>query len=169
MSTQDLFALSQARSGRSYWIGVVSGDAAQHGQRDFGPYDHANVQPLRRMKAGDGFVHYSPGVAFRGKEPLQFFTAIGVLKERPSYLFDMGGGSVPHRRDIDWVEGREVPIRPWLDNLEFAEGSRNWSHKFRFGHLAISEHDFRVIAQAMHADPGTLFPGAPAFARQLAG
>ncbi|MCY1299809.1 hypothetical protein D9M70_493500 [compost metagenome] len=60
----------------------------------------------------------------------------------------------------------EAPVRPWLDSLEFAEGNRNWDQKLRFGHLAISEHDFRVIARAMHADLGGVFPRVAEYRRQ---
>lgn len=166
MWTQDLFATSGARrpSDRSYWIGIVSGEHVQHAlEGGFAQFCHGKVQPLTRMKAGDGFVYYSPNMTFRGKERFQCFTAIGLVKERPPYRFDMGGGFVPHRRDIDWADSTEAPIHAWLDSLEFAEGSRNWGYKLRFGHFAISEHDFRVIAQAMHADLDKLFPGTAAF------
>lgn len=163
--TQDLFAISGARrqGDRNCWIGVISGDHVQPAREGgFAQLGHGNVQPLRRIQPGDGFVYYSPSVAFRGKA-LQCFTGIGLVKERPPYAFN--SGFVPHRRDIDWADSREAPIHPWLDSLEFAEGSRQWGHKLRLGHLAISEHDFRVIAQAMHADLDKLFPRAREYLR----
>jgi hypothetical protein len=173
MSAQDMFQMGAAnRSGeRNFWIGAVSGDDLQHAAEDgfsrFG-YGYGNVQAMTRMKAGDGFIGYAPNAAFNGRAGLACFAAIGVVKERPPYFFAMGGVA-PHRGDIDWADSMEAPVRPWLDSLEFAEGNRNWDQKLRFGHLPISERDFRVIARAMHADLGMVFPRVPAFRQQLAG
>lgn len=42
---------------------------------------------------------------------------------------------------------------PLLDALEFVMEDRpRWGAKFRFGLFAVSDHDMRVIAQAMRAD-----------------
>ena len=168
MLAQDVFQVGAgSRAGeRNFWIGAVSGDDMQHAQEGgFSRFGHGNVQPLTRMKAGDGFIGYSPNAAFSGRAGLACFTAIGVVKERPPHFFAMGGVA-PHRGDIDWADSMEAPVRPWLDSLEFAEGNRNWDQKLRFGHLAISEHDFRVIARAMHADLGGVFLGVAEYRRQ---
>lgn len=171
MSAQDLFQTSGAsRPGeRNFWIGAVSGDDMYDVQESgFSRYGYGNVQSMTRVKAGDGFVAYSPNAAFCGKGALPCFTAIGTIKERLPYSFAMGGVA-PHRGDVDWADGIEAPVRPWLDSLEFAEGNRNWDQKLRFGYLAISERDFRVIARAMHADLGIVMPKANALRQQLAG
>lgn len=173
MSTQDLFRMNAERATgeRNFWVGALSGDDMQHAPEDsfsrFG-YGYGNVQALTRMKAGDGFIGYSPSAAFNGRAGLACFIAIGVVKERPPYFFAMGGVA-PHRGDIDWADGMEAPVRPWLDSLEFAEGNRGWDQKLRVGHLAISERDFRVIARAMHVDLGMVFARTPAYRQQLAG
>ncbi|WP_429814252.1 EVE domain-containing protein [Ensifer sp. B1-9] len=171
MSAQDMFQVGAgSRPGeRNFWIGVVAGDDGQHAsQGGFSQFGYGKVQSLARMKAGDGFVGYAPNAAFRGRGPLPCFTAIGVVRERLPYFFGMSGFA-PHHDDIDWADSIEAPVRPWLDSLEFAEGNRNWDQKLRFGHLALSERDFRVIAQAMHADLGLIFPRVQAFPQQLAG
>ena len=92
----------------------------------------------------------------------------GKFFERLPYFFGMSGFA-PHHDDIDWADSMEAPVRPWLGSLEFAEGNRTWDQKLRFGHLAVSERDFRVIAQAMHADLGLVFPRVQVFPQQLAG
>jgi len=63
----------------------------------------------------------------------------------------MGGDFVPWRRNVNYVEAREAPIAPLLDQLDFTRGHRNWGYQLRFGLFEITEHDFRVIAEAMGA------------------
>ncbi len=63
----------------------------------------------------------------------------------------MGGGFHPFRRNVDWLDAREVAIQPLLPRLEFAAGVRNWGQKFRFGLFSISDRDMAVIAGAMGA------------------
>ena len=46
----------------------------------------------------------------------------------------------------------EAPIAPLLDSLEFVEDRRHWGYKLRFGLFQISDHDMRLIANAMQAD-----------------
>jgi len=47
------------------------------------------------------------------------------------------------------ARGHEVVIAPLLDRLALTAGRRNWGYLFRFGVLAISEGDFKLIAAAM--------------------
>ncbi|KXO13232.1 UPF0310 protein in gntR 5'region [Moritella sp. JT01] len=56
---------------------------------------------------------------------------------------------IPYRRDIAYISGKEVAIRPMLDKLEFTTGNRNWGFKLRFGHFELSQHDFFTIGQQM--------------------
>ncbi len=171
MSAQNVFQTGgAAKPGeRNFWIGAVSGDDMQDAyEGGLSRYGFGNVQSMTRVKAGDGFVGYSPNAAFCGRRALPCFTGIGTIRERLPYFFAMGGVA-PHRGDVDWADSIEAPVRPWLDSLEFAEGNRNWDQKLRFGYLAISERDFRVIARAMHADLGMVMPRASTMRQQLAG
>ncbi|MBG0511637.1 EVE domain-containing protein [Agrobacterium sp. MOPV5] len=143
---------------RHYWIGVVSAEHARHAlDGDYVQVCNGKLSALRRIHPGDGFVYYSPNESFRGKERYQHFTAIGTAREGNPYLFDMGGGFVPHRRDIDWIDSEAAPIHPLLDRLDFSAGRTNWGYQLRFGLFEISEHDFRLIAEAMKADVSSLF------------
>ncbi len=147
---------------RKYWIVVASAEHVSRGRADgFTQACHGKAAPMRRMKSGDGIVCYSPTATFRGKDRLQAFTAIGEVGERAPYLFDMGGGFVPWRRDIVWAPSQAAPIAPLLDALAFTAGRSNWGYQFRFGVLAIGEDDFRLIATAMKAEdaPARAFPG----------
>lgn len=144
---------------RSYWIGVVSAEHVQRGvEGGFSQVCHGKSQPLKRLKPGDGFIYYSPTLTFQGKERYQSFTAIGTVKDSPVYPYDMGNGFVPYRRDIDWADSVTASIQPLLDRLDFTAGRRNWGYQLRFGLFPISEHDFRLIAAAMQAEPAKLFP-----------
>ena len=107
--------------------------------------------PLRRIAPGDRVACYSPTRTFGQIDRLQAFTAIGVAKDAEPYQFDMGGGFMPFRRDVTWLESEDAPIHPLLDRLEFSSGVRNWGQKFRFGLFAISGHDMNIIADAMEA------------------
>jgi hypothetical protein len=149
-------------SGQRFWLGVVSAEHAARG-RDGGFIQvcHGKSGPLRRMRAGDGIAIYAPGATFRGKERCQSFVSLGFLRDERVYPFDMGGGFVPHRRDVDYVSGAEpASILPLLEELELTKGKRNWGFAFRFGHLEISGVDFETIAMAMGVASSCLLPQA---------
>jgi hypothetical protein len=94
---------------------------------------------------------YSPTKAFRGKDRLRAFTAIGTVKEGGPYRAEMGGGFSPFRRDVAWQAVKETPIEPLLEQLEFTSGKVNWGYQLRFGLFEISDADMSRIAQAMDA------------------
>ncbi len=85
-----------------------------------------------------------------GGEPLRAFTAIGRIVDRDVYSFDMGGGFVPFRRDVQWGKARHVALSAISSELEFTQS--NWGLLARRGHFEISLHDFRSIARAMSSD-----------------
>ncbi len=113
---------------------------------------HGKAAPLRRIKPEDRVIYYSPTLEFRGREKFQMFTAIGIVKPGEPYSFDMGGGFRPFRRDVAWLPAREVSILPLLAVLELTAGVGNWGYPFRFGLLAINDHDLQIIAGAMGAE-----------------
>lgn len=132
------------------WIGVASAEHVRHGLRTgIMQLCHGKASPLRRLRPGDRIAYYSPTLTFRGKDKLQAFTALGVVRAGEPYKFDMGGGFCPFRRDVDWFETQDAPIAPLLDVLDFTAGKRNWGYQFRFGLFAISERDMACIARAM--------------------
>jgi hypothetical protein len=109
--------------------------------------------PLKRIRPGDRVVYYSPTITLGGKDRLQAFTAIRTVKEGEPYVFDMGNGFKPYRRDVAWATADETPIHPLLDRLEFTAGKPNWGYQMRFGLFPISAADFQLIAEAMGAVP----------------
>lgn len=132
------------------WIGVASAGHVIGGRAGgFMQVCHGKSGPLSRIRPGDDIIYYSPSTEMGGGDKVQSFTAAGRVTDRDSYRFDMGGGFVPLRRDVDWLETRVAPIQPLLDQLEFNRGNRNWGYVFRFGIVKISEHDRDVIFAAM--------------------
>jgi len=132
------------------WIAVASAEHARRGKAGFMQVNHGKAAPLRRIHPGDGVAYYSPTVTFGGKDKLQAFTLIGRVKLGDIYQGEMGDW-IAHRRDVDWADADDAPIAPLLDQLDFTAGKTNWGYQLRFGLFEISEHDFKLIADAMHA------------------
>jgi hypothetical protein len=144
--------MSTTLTTRKYWIAVASAEHARRGRsKGFMQVNHGKVAPLKRVKSGDRVIYYSPALSLGGKDKLQSFTAIGTVKAAEPYLFDMGGGFKPYRRDVAWAKAEEALIGPLLEKLEFTAGKPNWGYQLRFGLFSISAGDFRLIAQAMKA------------------
>lgn len=132
------------------WIGVASaGHVALGRAGGFMQLCHGKAAPLGRLRPGDLIAYYSPVQEFGGRDKCQAFTAFGRVAPGEPYLFDMGGGFIPNRRDVDWFEAYPAPIAPLLECLEFTRGRRNWGYALRFGLLEISAADMRIIAAAM--------------------
>jgi hypothetical protein len=136
------------------WIAVASAEHVRRGRAEgFMQVCHGKAAPLRRLRPGDRVVYYSPTVVFGRKDRLQAFTALGVVRDGEPYRFEMSDDFCPFRRDVTWRAAAETPIRPLLDKLELAAGKKNWAYQLRFGLLAISDRDMRIIAAAMRVPP----------------
>ena len=129
-----------------HWIAVASAAHVRIGRaQGFMQVCHGKGGPLRRMSPGDYVAYYSPTETFGGKDRLQAFTAIGVVKPGAPYQADMGGGFRPFRRDVAWGDAAEVPIRPLLESLAFTRDNPNWGYKLRLGLFEIEAEDMELI------------------------
>ena len=145
---------------------------------------HGKLAPIRRVQPGDRVAYYAPTITMGGRDTCQSFVSIGVVLAGQPYAFrdagppqgakapsggsaahsvasvgatfDLGGGFVPYRRDVAYIAAQEAPILPMLDEFEFVENRQRWGYKFRFGLFDVSDHDMRLIATAMAADPAML-------------
>ena len=136
----------------AFWLAVASAEHVRIGRRDgFMQVNHGKAAPLRRIKPGDGIAYYSPSTVLGEKDGLQSFTAIGSVRQGDVYEGVMGGGFTPARRDVDWCDAEEAPIKPLLGRLDFTARKPSWGYQLRFGLFEISEDDFRLIAEAMGA------------------
>jgi hypothetical protein len=134
------------------WIAVASAGHVRLGRsQGFIQVSHGKAAPLRRIQPGDRVVFYSPTEAFRGKDRLRAFTAIGIVKQGEPYRAEMSGGFSPFRRDVAWQTAKETLIEPLLEQLEFTSDKRNWGYQLRFGLFEISDADMARIARAMGA------------------
>lgn len=135
-----------------YWLGVVSKEHVLRGVRlGIAQIGHGKRGGLARMKAGDGFVYYSPKQSLEGSEPLHAFTAIGTIADDEIWQADEGSFK-PWRRRVAYRQATDAPIRPLLDDLSFTKGKTNWGYAFRYGLIQITKEDYETIAQAMGTD-----------------
>lgn len=138
------------------WIAVASAEHVQRGRTaGFIQVCHGKSAPLRRIRPDDLVVCYSPTRSFRGSDRLRAFTAIGIVRADEPYQVDMGHGFHPFRRNVTWFDAHEAAIAPLLDVLDFTAGKTRWGGALRFGLLAITDHDFSCIADAMGAASST--------------
>lgn len=139
---------------KKFWIGVASSDHIEVGVNGgFCQLCHGKQQPLLKMKSGDWIIYYSPKTEFGGKTPLQKFTAIGRIIDETPYQCEMSPGFIPWRRNVAFVRNiTPVSIHDVLNELEFIEDKKHYGAKFRFGHIKISERDFKLIAEKMGVD-----------------
>jgi len=131
------------------WLVVACAEHVARGRREgFVQACHGKAAPLRRMKPGDWVVCYSPSSAFRGADGLKAFTALGQVAEGQPFLFDMGGGFIPWRRQIRWLEARPAPLREVAAHLELTRDPA-WGWRLRQGYLPLSEADADCLRRAM--------------------
>ncbi len=129
------------------WINTVSRDHVERGVRGrFTQANHGRPYMLNKMERGDWIIFYSPKTAYPKGDPLQAFTAIGqVVDDEPYQTAD----DEPWRRNVDFLDCAETPIRPLIKQLDFIQDKSRWGFKFRTGVFKIDEHDFDVIRSAM--------------------
>lgn len=77
--------------------------------------------------------------------------AIGTVRDERVYQGRMAGGFDPWRKDVDWIDAHEAPVRPLRDALAFTQGKANWGYAFRFGLIRVTADDMTLIAQTMRA------------------
>lgn len=134
----------------NFWINVVSRDHLKRGiDGGFTQANHGKDTILKRLKAGDWIVFYSPKTAYENGEPLQAFTAIGQVKDDELYQVEMMPGFTPWRRNVEFKECVETTIKPLIGYLSFIQDKTHWGYKFRFGLFQIPEADFELIKNAM--------------------
>ena len=132
------------------WINTVSRDHVERGVRGrFTQANHGKPNMLRKMARGDWIIFYSPKKTYPDGEPLQAFTAIGQVADDEPYQTEVTPDLQPWRRNVDFLECAETPIRPLIERLDFIEDKSRWGYKFRFGVFKIEDHDFEVIRSAM--------------------
>ncbi len=132
------------------WIGVVSREHSFRGVKgDFIQLNHGKKAALQRMRANDFLAIYSPRTSYPDGEPLQKFTAIGVVKTGEPYQVRVSRDFEPYRTGVVFLKGTEAPIKPLVEKLSFIRDKTHWGAAFRFGYVRIPSADFEHIAVAM--------------------
>lgn len=138
------------------WIAFACAEHVRLGRKEgIMQVCHGKAAPLRRVQPGDGVAYYSPTETLGGRDKVQAFTAIGIVRAGAPYQVDMGETITgvrfqPFRRNVDWLDADAAPIA-LLGMLEFAARKPSWGFQLRFGLFAISDDDFALIAAAMKA------------------
>jgi len=144
--------LHSVADARRSWIGVASRDHVNVAIKGaFIQLNHGQRAPLRRLKAGDSVIMYSPRTAYPDGDPLQAFTAIGTVVTGDVYQVEVTPDFRPHRMDVQFVPSKEVHIKPLVEHLSFITGKSHWGAVFRFGLIEVPASDFTLIAERMGA------------------
>lgn len=141
---------------RRDWVNTISLSHVRRGvEGGFTQADHGRNTRLARLQAGDRIVFYSPRTDYPDGDPLQEFTACGVITGTDVYQVELSPDFHPWRRTVEFADCTPAPIRPLLGQLSFVPDGRNWGFTFRRGLFQVPEEDFDRIVAAMHADLGT--------------
>lgn len=127
-----------------YWLAIACAEHARRGRAGgFAQVSHGKLAPLKRMSPGDGIAYYSPSRNPGERDGFQSFTSIGTVRARAPYRVEMF-----YRRDIDWFDAAEHPIKPLLDWLDFTQ-AKNWGYALRLGIIEIPAVDFEFLQHVM--------------------
>ena len=133
-----------------YWIGVASREHVQRGVKGgFAQVCHGKIGTLKYMSEGDWIIYYSPTLNFGGKDVCRSFTAIGTVDKEEPYTFEMSEDFIPWRRNVNFLNSKEVRIEPLLEELSFIKDKKKWGFPFRRGSFEITRSDFELIAKNM--------------------
>jgi hypothetical protein len=134
-----------------YWLGVAALDHVARGVAGgFCQLGHGRPALVARLSAGDWLIYYSPRSSLEGGEPVQAFTAIGVVAPGEPYVAQQAPGFRPTRRDVRYRKrARQAAIRPLLEQLTLTRGKTNWGIVMRRSLIELDAADFALIREAM--------------------
>ncbi|MEY2856369.1 MAG: hypothetical protein RLZZ74_678 [Cyanobacteriota bacterium] len=129
-----------------YWINTVSQDHVMVGKKGgFVQAGHGRQTPLKKLQPGDYMIFYSPKSSLENGKPVQAFTAVARIKDHDVYQAIVNKNFQPYRRNAEYENCQEVPIRPLIEKLEFITNKKHWGFRFRLGLFEINQHDFELI------------------------
>jgi hypothetical protein len=137
-------------TGARCWVNTVSLDHVRRGVAGgFTQADHGARTRLSRLRPGDGLAFYSPRTAFHDGEPLQQFTAIGIVTGDEPYQVEMTADFRPWRVAVDFLPSEPAAARPLVGHLSFVTDPGRWGLPFRRGLFEVPRSDLVTIAAAM--------------------
>lgn len=140
-----------------WWINTISLEHVEIGaEGGFTQAGHGTAAPVGRLQRGDGVIFYSPRTALRGGEPLQQFTAAGIVTDDEPYQVEVTQDFHPYRRRLRFLSVTAVSARPLVAQLHLVTDVTHWGYPFRRGLFPIDDHDAELILVAMGApSPGS--------------
>ena len=140
-----------------YFLIVASRDHVLKGvEGGFCQANHGKKAPLMQMKKGDGVLFYSARETYTPKSKgkadgkmCQKITAMGRVKDDDVFQVKVFEGFEPYRRNVEFLEGKEVSILPLIERLGFIRDKTHWGASLRFGFLKIAEGDWDIIEKEM--------------------
>ena len=133
-----------------FWVNTVSLDHVEIAARGgFNQSDHGANTRLRRLRAGDGLVFYSPRTQLHGGSPVQQFTAFGTITGDEPYQVTVSDDFRPWRLDMAFEPSTPVDAKPLAPKLSFITDPTHWGLPFRAGLFMIPEADYRTITGFM--------------------
>ena len=138
---------------KKYWINTVSFDHLKRGiEGGFTQANHGKAINIKKLSKEDMIVFYSPKTKFENGEPLQKFTAIGIIADTEPYQVEMTQTFHPWRRNVKFLKCRQAPVHDLIDSLEFIKDKKKWGFPFRRSLFTIAEKDFKLISNAMNVE-----------------
>lgn len=132
------------------WLGVVSREHVERGvSLGIAQLNHGKRPPIARLRPGDTLIYYSPRTSYPDGEPLKAFTAIGTVSDDEVWQAHEGDFA-PWRRRVDYAAARETPIAELAAALDLTRAP-NWGYSLRRGVLQLTDHDVRMIREAMES------------------
>ena len=129
-----------------YWINTISKDHVMVGKQEgFVQAGHGKEAPVKKLQQSDRLIFYSPKTSLQDGKPVQAFTAVAKIKDDNIYRVVVNENFQPYRRNAEYENCREVPIKPLIEQLEFITNKKHWGFKFRSGLFEINQHDFELI------------------------
>jgi hypothetical protein len=133
-----------------FFLGVASREHVLKGVGGgFAQFGHGKMAPAKRLARGDWVIYYSSKERISDAGQCQRFTALGRVIDDEPVQVEQAPGFTPWRRRMEYLEAREVPIRPLLDHLSFITDQPHWGAVLRFGFIEIPRDDFMRIAKRM--------------------
>ena len=154
MGTPTLASMTNEQRARERfdWVNTISLTHVHRGiEGGFTQADHGSSTRLSRLQAGDRIVFYSPRTDHPDGEPLQQFTAWGVVTGDGVYQVELAPDFHPWRREVRFEPCLPVAARSLIEQLSFVPDARHWGIPFRRGLFRIPAADFDRIALAMGA------------------
>jgi len=135
-----------------FWVNTVSLDHVEGAVAGgFTQADHGANTRLRRLGVGDGVVFYSPRTEMGRGDPVQQFTAIGIVTGEEPYQVTMSEDFHPWRRAMEFPPCVRVDVKPLAAELSFIHDPTHWGLPFRRGLFEIPASDYRFIVSLMRA------------------